>query len=83
MCHKRGGVKILFDHNEPFFLAHGGFQSQIEQTRLGLEKAGLEVEWLRWWDHAQSGDVIHYFGAARSTYLQYSLKFLRRLDEES
>jgi glycosyltransferase involved in cell wall biosynthesis len=55
-------MKVLFDHNSPFALAHGGFQIQIEQTKAALEKAGVEVEYLRWWDDRQAGDIIHYFG---------------------
>lgn len=57
-------MKILFDHPSPFLLAHGGFQIQIEQTKKALEDIGVEVEWLRWWDANQSGDIIHYFGVA-------------------
>jgi glycosyltransferase involved in cell wall biosynthesis len=56
-------MKILFDHSSPFLLAHGGFQIQIEETKNALEKAGLEVEFLRWWDASQRGDIIHFFGA--------------------
>lgn len=55
-------MKILLDHSDPFLLAHGGFQIQIEQTRQGLLDCGLEVDFLRWWDPAQTGDVIHFFG---------------------
>ncbi len=43
-------------------LAHGGAQVQIEQTKLALEALGVEVEPLRWWDAAQSGDILHFFG---------------------
>lgn len=43
-------------------LAHGGAQIQIEQTKAALEKIGLQVETLRWWDGGQTGDVLHYFG---------------------
>lgn len=62
-------MKVLIDHGSPFLLAHGGFQTQVEQTKRALENAGVEVEWLRWWDDSQRGDVIHYFGAASSDYL--------------
>lgn len=54
-------MKILFDHGMPFQLAHGGYQIQIEQTKRGLEEAGAEVEWLRWWDDSQTGDLIQAF----------------------
>jgi glycosyltransferase involved in cell wall biosynthesis len=62
-------MKILFDHPNPFLLAHGGFQVQIEQTRLALEAAGIEVEWLRWWDATQRGDIIHFFGRPYPAYI--------------
>ncbi len=50
-------------------LAHGGAQIQIEQTKAGLEAHGVEVEYLRWWDKAQRGDLLHYFGTASNSYL--------------
>ncbi|MDB6123734.1 MAG: glycosyltransferase [Pedosphaera sp.] len=43
-------------------LAHGGAQTQIEQTKTSLEKMGLHVEYLRWWDDTQAGDIFHHFG---------------------
>jgi glycosyltransferase involved in cell wall biosynthesis len=55
-------MKILLDHPLPFALAHGGVQTQIEQTKTALERAGVEVEFLRWWDENQKGDILHYFG---------------------
>ena len=55
-------MKILFNCPLPFALAHGGMQTQIEQTQAALIALGLEVEPLRWWDATQSGDLIHYFG---------------------
>jgi glycosyltransferase involved in cell wall biosynthesis len=63
-------VKILFDHPDPFLLAHGGFQIQIEQTRHSLLQCGLEVDFLRWWDPSQKGDVIHFFGRPFPAYVQ-------------
>jgi glycosyltransferase involved in cell wall biosynthesis len=65
-------MKILFDHPNPFALAHGGLQVQIEQTKRGLEQIGIEVEWLRWWDDAQDADVIHYFGRPTTSYVQFA-----------
>jgi len=67
-------MKILFDHPQPFFLAHGGFQVQIEQTKRGLEAAGVLVEFVRWWDPAQNGDVIHFFGRPSATYISLARK---------
>ena len=55
-------MKILFEHPVPAGLAHGGMQTQIDQTKAALETLGVEVEYLRWWDEGQSGDVIHFFG---------------------
>lgn len=63
-------MKILFDHPNPFLLAHGGFQIQIEQTKSALEQLGVTVEFLRWWDSEQRGDLIHFFGTASNGYLQ-------------
>jgi glycosyltransferase involved in cell wall biosynthesis len=57
-------MKVLLNHSCPFLLAHGGMQIQIEQTTAALNSAGIEAEPLRWWDAAQRGDLIHYFGAA-------------------
>lgn len=62
-------MKILFDHPYPFQLTHGGFQIQIEQTRAALESLGVSVDYLRWWDDRQEGDLIHYFGRPTSLYL--------------
>lgn len=62
-------MRVLFDHPSPFLLAHGGLQTQIEQTRSALEKIGVGVEWLRWWDDRQRGDLIHFFGTASNAYL--------------
>jgi glycosyltransferase involved in cell wall biosynthesis len=65
-------MKVLIDHPLPFALAHGGLQVQIEQTKLGLEKAGVEVEYLRWWDDIQQGDIIHYFGRPGAFYIDFA-----------
>ena len=63
-------MKILFDHPDPFLLAYGGFQIQIEQTQQALEGLGLTVEPLRWWDVSQRGDLIHFFGRPFPNYIQ-------------
>jgi glycosyltransferase involved in cell wall biosynthesis len=62
-------MKILFNHFDPFSLAHGGFQVQIEQTKAALESIGVQVEWLRWWDDQQKYDLIHHFGTVSNTLL--------------
>jgi len=51
---------------------HGGFQIQIEQTMLALQKIGVEVEYLRWWDDSQRPDVIHFFGRPDSGYAHFA-----------
>jgi glycosyltransferase involved in cell wall biosynthesis len=68
------GMKVLFDHSQPFLLAHGGFQVQIEQTRAALQTAGVKVDFLRWWDASQSGELIHFFGLPPPSYAGLSQK---------
>jgi glycosyltransferase involved in cell wall biosynthesis len=62
-------MKVLFNHAMPFALAHGGFQVQIEESKAALERRGLEVEFLRWWDDRQKGDLIHHFTAPPAPFL--------------
>ncbi len=62
-------MKILFDHTLPFALAHGGYQTQIEMTMRAVERAGVEVDKVRWWDDRQTADLIHLFGPADLGYL--------------
>ncbi len=50
--------------------AHGGMQTQIEQTKSALEMAGVTVEYLRWWDASQTGDLLHHFGRIPVAHLQ-------------
>jgi glycosyltransferase involved in cell wall biosynthesis len=54
-------MKVLFNCFHPFRSVYGGTQLLIDQTRLALLEAGVEVEWLRWWDRRQEGDIIHQF----------------------
>ena len=63
-------MKILLGCPMPFSLAHGGAQIQVEQTKIALEKIGVEVEFLRWWDGGQGGDLIHFFGVPNNELLQ-------------
>lgn len=67
-------MRVLFDHSSPFLLAHGGVESQILKTKSALEAHGVEVDFLRWWDAEQRGDLIHYFNAAPSSYLGLARK---------
>lgn len=63
-------MKVLFYHLTPFAFAHGGLQTQIVQTRQALETLGVEVEFLRWWDQNQTGDILHFFGRLSTSNLQ-------------
>ncbi|MCE0499181.1 MAG: glycosyltransferase family 4 protein [Methylacidiphilales bacterium] len=65
-------MKVLIDHPIPFALAHGGLQGQIEQTNAALERRGVEVEYLRWWDDKQTGQIIHYFGRPGGSYIDFA-----------
>lgn len=65
-------MKILFNHGLPFALAHGGLQIQIERTKSALESLGVEVEYLRWWDAGQKGDIIHFFGRADPSHIDFA-----------
>src|SRR5438128_1282492 len=55
-------MKVLFHHLVPFTFAHGGLQVQIHRTREALLELGVQVEFLRWYDGNQAGDVLHFFG---------------------
>src|SRR5438445_655823 len=55
-------MKVLFYSFEPFALADGVKQGQITRTRDALKQLNVEVEYLRWYDGSQSGDVFHFFG---------------------
>ena len=72
-------MRVLFDHSFPFALAHGGFQIQIEQTAAALRAIGVELEFVRWWDDAQHGDLIHFFGRPGEDYIQQAQAKGRRV----
>ena len=63
-------MKVLIDHHLPFSLAHGGLQIQIEQTKAALEKIGMELEYIRFWDQEQKADVLHIFGRCSRAYIE-------------
>jgi glycosyltransferase involved in cell wall biosynthesis len=67
-------MRVIFDHSNPFLLAHGGFQIQIEQTFNALREVNIDVEYLRWWDDKQSTDIIHYFGRPSPAYVDEAQK---------
>lgn len=63
-------MKVLFNCHVPFAFAHGGMQVQIEQTMTALQKLGVPVEPLRWWDEGQTGDILHHFSRIPPTLLK-------------
>jgi glycosyltransferase involved in cell wall biosynthesis len=65
-------MKVLFDHHLPFSLAHGGFARQLAQTKTALEQAGVQTDYLRWWDDAQRGDLIHFAGRPAADYIAFA-----------
>lgn len=52
-------MKVLLWTNIPFFLAHGGVQTHMDNLFKYLPEFGVEAEPLRWWDQTQRGDLIH------------------------
>lgn len=65
-------MKVLIDCHLPFSVAHGGMQTQIEQTKARLEEIGVEVDYLHWWDGNQRPDLIHFFGVPSGGYVTYA-----------
>src|ERR1035441_1665718 len=64
-------MKVLFNCNLPFCLAHGGQAIQVHQTMTALRRIGVEAEPLRWWDESQTGDVLQFFGRMPTEKLQH------------
>lgn len=62
-------MRVLIDHALPFLLAHGGVQSQIQQTRAALCEAGVDAQFLPWWEERQPVDLIHFFGPPHTAYI--------------
>jgi len=65
-------MKVLFDYHTPFALAHGGLQYQIIQMKAALEQAGVETDYLRWWDAGQHADIIHFVGRPTTEYIAFA-----------
>ncbi len=63
-------MRVLSYHLVPFAFAHGGLSIQILRTRDALQEIGVEVEFLRWWDSRQTGDVLHFFWRVPTHILQ-------------
>jgi len=51
-------VKILVDALVPFSWAHGGVTVHLNSIVDAIRKEGREVDFLRWWDERQTGDVL-------------------------
>lgn len=54
-------MKVILNHGTPFSLAHGGVTNIVHRTKEVLEKLGMEVDFLRWWDEKQKGDILFQF----------------------
>jgi glycosyltransferase involved in cell wall biosynthesis len=65
-------MTVLFDYSEPALLTHGGLLIQIKQTKAALEALGCRVDYVRWWDEAQEGDLLHYFGRTTPRHLRFA-----------
>ncbi len=65
-------MKIILEYPEPALLLHGGMQVQIGQTKAALEGLGCEVDYLRWWDAEQKGDILHWFGRAPPHHIHFA-----------
>lgn len=66
-------MKILIDSfGPPFFLAHGGATTQVVETMKALQEVGVDVEFARWWDSHQTGDLIHTFGTPKGAYIDFA-----------
>jgi glycosyltransferase involved in cell wall biosynthesis len=65
-------MKVLFDHHLPFWLAHGGLEQQLVQTKAALERVGVETDYVRWWDATQRGDIIHFVGRPSAQYIAFA-----------
>ena len=72
ICQHPLTMKILINCSLPYGLAHGGHAIQIDQTMAALKTLGLAVEPVRWWDAAQTGDVIHYFGRMSAEHIRFA-----------
>lgn len=73
-------MKVLFDHHlVPFALVHGGSERQIMQTKSALQEIGVETDFVRWWDPAQSCDVIHFMGRPANDYVTFAHKVGRKV----
>lgn len=58
-------MKVIFFTPRPFFLAFGGTEVQLLETKSALEASGITVEFADYFDHSQITDntVVHLFGS--------------------
>jgi len=54
-------MKIAFDAGHPFHWADGGIRVLCERVFNSLEKRGVDVQPVRWWDKEQKYDVLQTF----------------------
>jgi glycosyltransferase involved in cell wall biosynthesis len=62
-------MKVLFYVNYPLAWAYGGHAIQIHETKLALERLGIQIIWLH--HEAEDlplGDIIHYWGKPPSDF---------------
>lgn len=66
-------MKVLLDcQGTPFLLAHGGVDIQLNSTCQALRSAGVEADYLRWWDSSQPCDLIHTYSVPDSQFLKFA-----------
>jgi glycosyltransferase involved in cell wall biosynthesis len=65
-------MKVSFDHHFPFFLAHGGLQIQIEQSKAALERLAVEISYAEFWKSSSDAEIIHFFGRCAEAYLDFA-----------
>lgn len=54
-------MKIAFDAGHPFHWADGGIRVLCERVFNSLERKGVDVQPVRWWDKEQKYDVLQTF----------------------
>jgi hypothetical protein len=67
-------MKVLLYHLTPLALECDDWQLQILATREALRELGVDVEFLRWYDGNQTGEILHFFGRTSS----YLIGFARQ-----
>ncbi len=67
-------MKILFSHNLPFALAHGGTQTVIKELMREYHALGVDADYERWWMDEQPCDVLHTFGRPATLNIQLARK---------